>query len=498
MQPPLQRRPLFFTKLSFVILAITAVPAPAAAAKTGFHKEVRVGEPTRIDWEFAVSPFGPDAAKLPKDYDSRKQRYLLYVPKNYKPGKSWPLVVFISPDEDPLGWRFWEKTCRSLGMLFCAPYGAGNSCPVGKRTRIVLDMLDDVRRHWRIDADQTYITGFSGGGRMACTIGFSLPEYFGGVIPICGTNPLHPQLIYLQHRVRDRLSVAFVTGAEDINRKENEVYMFPWFQAIKVRSKLWVVPNMGHGIPPAEVIDEVHAWLARDLKRRRADAKVLPGLAALPGKVPTAEEQAGRQLETAQSVLKKADHTWQGVSLLEGIKVRWAKTKAAAKAKELLEELLSNPDKAKLIEEQGGPEQQRSLTAQAKGWERLGNQRQAYQFWKLLARTQPDSPGGKKAALEVKRLQAILAKEPFLGLGFKDGTTTIKFVLPKGPAGKAGLQANDVVIKMGTKEIATLPDLAQALKAHKPGDKVKVQVRRDGKLKTITVEIGSRPEESDK
>jgi len=62
--------------------------------------------------------------------------------------------------------------------------------PAGQRTRIVLDMLDDVRRHQRIDADQTYITGFSGGGRMACAIGFALPEYFGGVAPVCGTNPI--------------------------------------------------------------------------------------------------------------------------------------------------------------------------------------------------------------------------------------------------------------------------------------------------------------------
>ena len=38
-----------------------------------------------------------------------------------------------------------------------------------------------------------------------------LPEYLGGVIPVCGTNPLN-RLDYLRHRVHDRLSVAFVTG----------------------------------------------------------------------------------------------------------------------------------------------------------------------------------------------------------------------------------------------------------------------------------------------
>ena len=41
---------------------------------------------------------------------------------------------------------------------------------------------------------------------MACTIAYALPEYFGGLIPVCGTNPL-PRLTYLRHRAEDRLSV---------------------------------------------------------------------------------------------------------------------------------------------------------------------------------------------------------------------------------------------------------------------------------------------------
>ena len=36
-------------------------------------------------------------------------------------------------------------------------------------------------------------TGFSGGGRVACNIAFSLPEYFGGVIPIGSAGELRPE-----------------------------------------------------------------------------------------------------------------------------------------------------------------------------------------------------------------------------------------------------------------------------------------------------------------
>lgn len=194
--------------LSFFLLT---TPVVAEESPTGFQTRVEVKQPTRLDWEFVASGFGKDALKLPSDYDSKQQRFQLYVPKTYRAERAWPLVVFVSPGDDPLGWRYWQKGCESSEVLFCAAFGAGNNCPPGKRIRIVLDMLDQVRRDYRIDPDRTYVTGFSGGGRVACTLGFSIPEYFGGVIPVCGTNPLN-SLDYLRHRTQDRLSVAFVTG----------------------------------------------------------------------------------------------------------------------------------------------------------------------------------------------------------------------------------------------------------------------------------------------
>src|SRR5262249_61173913 len=140
----------------------------------------RARGPARCDWEFVASPFATGAPRLPPDFDSKQQRFQLFVPKTYTADKAWPLVVFISPGDAPLGWRYWQKPCEEAGVLFCAAYGAGNSCPVGRRVRIVLDMLDQVRRDYRIDPERTCLTGFSGGGRMACTLAFALPADFGG------------------------------------------------------------------------------------------------------------------------------------------------------------------------------------------------------------------------------------------------------------------------------------------------------------------------------
>jgi hypothetical protein len=484
------RAPLGLSCLAcFFSMALPAFAAPPTPP-TRFQAEVQVENPTRLDWEFAAASFGPEAVKLPGDYDSRKQRYQLYVPGNYDRARSWPLVVFLSPGDDPLGWRAWQQPCEEAGLLFCAAYGAGNNCPPGERTRIVLDMLDDVRRHYHINPDETYLTGFSGGGRMACSIAFALPEYFGGVAPICGTNPLH-RVAYLGHRVQDRLSVAFVTGANDINRGENEDYMAPLFQELGIRSKLWVVPALGHALPSPAVLKEVLEWLAADLKRRQADVKARPGLATPPEEVLTPLRQATGLLETAEAELKQPERTWRSAALLQGIVTRWGKTEAGEKARKLLDEIQGDPKRVELLAEQGGTEERRTLLAQARGFEKLGDYRRALQAYQLLVGNHADTPDGKKAAGELKRLATL----PFLGVAFAADGVRVAQVLPRSPADLAGVKPGDVVVKLGESKITSLQELRRVLQEHKAGDKVTLEVQRGDKAVTLDLELGTLPVE---
>src|SRR5262245_52956963 len=240
-------------------------------------RNVTVSGPTRLDWEFVSHRFARDAADQLDTYDSKKQRYQRYIPETYSKTRAWPLIVFVSPSKDPVGWDGFEHTCVREGIFYCSPYRAGNTVPGGLRSRIILDVTDDVRRRFRIDPEQTYIGGFSGGGRLACTVGFAMPEIFAGIIPVCGTNP-PGGLAYLRHRLVDRVSVAFVTGEQDFNRRENEVWIAPFFKELDVRSQLWIAPGVGHDIPGPALMDDVVAWLSADVKRRREDARDRPHL----------------------------------------------------------------------------------------------------------------------------------------------------------------------------------------------------------------------------
>jgi hypothetical protein len=65
-------------------------------------------------------------------------------------------------------------------------------------------------------------------------------------------------------------------------------------------------------------------------------------------------------------------------------------------------------------------------------------------------------------------------------------------VSPGSPAEKAGLRSGDVLIGLGTHDVADLQGLTDALGAHKPGDTVEVRYLRDGRLHKLELVLGSR------
>lgn len=70
-------------------------------------------------------------------------------------------------------------------------------------------------------------------------------------------------------------------------------------------------------------------------------------------------------------------------------------------------------------------------------------------------------------------------------------------VLDKSPAAKAGIQVGDVIIEFNGKDINYSSDLPPLVGRTRVGDKAKVKVLRDGKVKTLLVRIAELPPEED-
>ena len=73
-----------------------------------------------------------------------------------------------------------------------------------------------------------------------------------------------------------------------------------------------------------------------------------------------------------------------------------------------------------------------------------------------------------------------------------DKGVKVKEVMKETGAEKAGLQNDDVITKVDDKSISNPDDLVDAIKAHKPGDEVKVYYERNGKKNDMKVKLGER------
>jgi putative serine protease PepD len=83
----------------------------------------------------------------------------------------------------------------------------------------------------------------------------------------------------------------------------------------------------------------------------------------------------------------------------------------------------------------------------------------------------------------------------FLGVELQaaSGGTRLASVKSGSPAAKAGLQTDDVVTAFGGRKIGSVDALRFAVEAKQPGDKVTITFLRDGKSRTVTVTLTSRP-----
>jgi predicted esterase len=472
--------------MGLVVLGLAMTAARAAGPATGFQADRRVRESTRLDWEFA----GGRGAQLPAAYDSRRLRYQLFVPPTYRASEAWPLVVFVPPGDAPLGWRAWQKPCEQGGFLYASAFGAGNDCPLGQRMRSLCDLLDDIRREYRIDPDRTYLAGFGGGAETAFRLATALPELFGGVILMGGDGPL-PALPHLRARLEDRLSVALVCGAADRTRPQMEQYRLPLLTGLGVRARFWVVPGLGHALPPSSTLAEVLRWLDEDRKRRQADSREQ---GTTVDETPSRTVLAGRAVARAREQLRKPDQLYRTAMLLEWAQARCGSTEAARQAKEMLDELRKGPQR-KLLSEQADTTSRRLLLARAAALEKAGRLAEARRAWEGVGRLADTDALRQRAAKEARRLAARWAETPYLGLTLEGDTTTVRSVVPGGPAHRAGLRGGDRVEQMGEEKVSGPADVRRRLARCKPRDELRLGVRRTDQSLVVAVTVGSPPDE---
>jgi predicted esterase len=188
-------------------------------------------------------------------------------------GEPHGLFVFISPRDQGNMPDNWQATLEKHRLIWVGPNEAGNQVSTLWRVAVALESVDLATQRYTIDQDRIFISGHSGGARVASTVALFHPDRFAGGIYFAGVNwyeptPIRegrflpasigkpPDLILELAQARSRHVIVhgtddtvatYVPSLWDVIRQSG----FRTFQYLSVEGH-------GHGLPDAE-------WLERGL-----------------------------------------------------------------------------------------------------------------------------------------------------------------------------------------------------------------------------------------
>ena len=240
----------------------------------------------KFDLHFQVSPPYSSSGEIARRFSNpmvssaytlAKEKFQVIVPETYTNDLSWGLFVWISPGHEPGIPNDWPAVLAKHKLLFVSPYNAGNdrnpaNRPSGtvERFRLALDGSYNMRLRYRISPKRIYVSGFSGGGRVASMLGVAFSDVFTGTIPICGVNfymtisaggdqvwePSYKTQSRYLTPAKTNGRFVLVTGSGDVNRPQTAAMYEQGFQALGFANVQYLeVPGMGHAIPSGEYLD---------------------------------------------------------------------------------------------------------------------------------------------------------------------------------------------------------------------------------------------------
>jgi phospholipase/carboxylesterase len=125
------------------------------------------------------------------EHTDTRGKYSLYVPENYAPNRSWPLIICLHGGYGQ-GYEYiwtWLRSARTKGYILLSPKSLAETWTMTMNspdTRSVMQMLDEVCAAYSIDRSRIYLTGLSDGGIFTYIMGLERHENFTGLAPVAG------------------------------------------------------------------------------------------------------------------------------------------------------------------------------------------------------------------------------------------------------------------------------------------------------------------------
>jgi predicted peptidase len=123
-------------------------------------------------------------------------RHAVYLPRDYDPGRLWPLILFLHGSGES-GTDGVRQLSEGLGPAILAdsqrwpaivlfPQKPTETAEWEQHEGALLGLLDAARRRWAVDRSRIYLTGLSQGGHGSWVLGARHAGLWAAVVPICG------------------------------------------------------------------------------------------------------------------------------------------------------------------------------------------------------------------------------------------------------------------------------------------------------------------------
>ncbi len=221
------------------------------------------------------------------------QTYALYLPSRYSADRAWPILyAFDAGARGVLPVQRFEEAAERYGYILAGSNNSRNG-PIAIADKALRAMLADTASRFVIDPARVYVTGFSGGARVAVLAGLGQGSRVAGVIG-CGAG--------FPEGIEPSASVTFAyfgtVGTDDFNYPE----MKQLDQALaKSGLRHWLhVFDGRHDWPSPEICRRAIEWMEVQGMRSNArprDDGLLDEILAAGATEAANEERAGRAYE---------------------------------------------------------------------------------------------------------------------------------------------------------------------------------------------------------
>ena len=180
------------------------------------------------------------------------QSYALYIPSDYDPGRKWPVLFALDPAASgSIPVRVFREAAERYGYVVVGSNNSQNG-PVVVGFNALGAMWKDISDLLSIDPNRVYLTGFSGGARMAGEFA-QLGKSVAGLIA-CGAG-------FTLKNGDQKIPFTFVgvSGTWDMNYLELKNVTADLVKK-KVSSRL-ITFEGGHQWPPPKACSEALEWL---------------------------------------------------------------------------------------------------------------------------------------------------------------------------------------------------------------------------------------------